>query len=506
MKIVYPTRSKFLKKFEEIFHENKEKLAVGGLINVMLPPGGYAGEVTVVIDKENKKEFNTDWIGSDSSRFPARIKAAASALKNQNCFGEFKVTHNEGILEISKLPAIATITSLLKKITKSQHSDGVRINKTYHDLFNPPGSMYYVVKGESRNIEIEFNNKKFAAKYLHENPHDVDREMQSIRFSKKLMEEFQLISPNLQGSFLIELGANPNQFLFRYVGDSEKDEIIAVSFESLEIGKAYERPFLANLWGYKGYQAISKGVVTPKEAKKIILFVTKEKQQALTQYNDFIDSDLLFWEGEKKHGSDRRITNAAKNGEDIHLFYREIHHSPFEYHGLIHLLDYQINKDEASEFIFKIGGIQHPPDVLKDIDDHKIEFKNLKKTEQDSIVKSRIGQGDFRKNLIRVWGGCAVTGVKKLSILKASHIKPWRVATNQERLDPFNGLLLAPNLDELFDKGLITFTNKGSIKISKLVSPEDLELLNVHNELCLRSIKPASEPYLKFHRENIFEK
>jgi len=235
-------------------------------------------------------------------------------------------------------------------------------------------------------------------------------------------------------------------------------------------------------------------------------FVTKDKQKALTQYNDFIDGDLLFWEGEEKHGTDQRIINATKIADDIHLFYREIHHSPFEYYGLVNLLDYQINKVEASEFIFKIVGARHQPDVLEDIEDHNVEFKVLKKTEQESIVKSRIGQGDFRKNLIKIWGKCAVTGVKKISILKASHIKPWRVATNQERVDPYNGLLLVPNLDELFDAGIISFAGDGSIMISRFISSKDLELLNIHDKLRLRKMQPANEFYLKYHRQNIFEK
>jgi len=58
-----------------------------------------------------------------------------------------------------------------------------------------------------------------------------------------------------------------------------------VNFKSLEFGKSYERPFLAKLWGYQSFHAISKGVVTPAGTKYIIFFVTKEKQEALTQYN-----------------------------------------------------------------------------------------------------------------------------------------------------------------------------------------------------------------------------
>lgn len=66
-----------------------------------------------------------------------------------------------------------------------------------------------------------------------------------------------------------------------------------VSLEKLKIGQEYERPYLADIWGYKGFQAISRGVVTPSGTKYIILFVTKQKQEALTQYNDYLDGELL---------------------------------------------------------------------------------------------------------------------------------------------------------------------------------------------------------------------
>ncbi len=72
-------------------------------------------------------------------------------------------------------------------------------------------------------------------------------------------------------------------------------------------------------------------------------------------------------------------------------------------------------------------------------------------TFRDQIVKSRRGQGVFRANvLLREWS-CRVTRVDDSRHLKASHIKPWRDATDAERLDGSNGLLLSPHIDHLFD-------------------------------------------------------
>ena len=110
-----------------------------------------------------------------------------------------------------------------------------------------------------------------------------------------------------------------------------------VRFDLLQIGLVYDRPTLAQLWGYASHHALSRGVVTPRDSPYIILFVTRDKQQALTQYRDELDEDLLFWEGEQGHGNDQRIIDAAQQGSTAHLFYRDRHHSPFIYHGPLRL-------------------------------------------------------------------------------------------------------------------------------------------------------------------------
>ncbi len=129
-----------------------------------------------------------------------------------------------------------------------------------------------------------------------------------------------------------------------------------VCLDSLVIGQKYERSYLAKLWGYESYHAISRGVVTPIGTNLIILFVTKNKQQSLTQYRDCIEGDLLYWEGESKHGSDERIVNAEVSGDRIYLFYRDEHHNPFIYYGEVKLVFYELETAVPSKFIFRIFG------------------------------------------------------------------------------------------------------------------------------------------------------
>jgi len=279
-----------------------------------------------------------------------------------------------------------------------------------------------------------------------------------------------------------------------------------VNFTSLKFGETYERPFLAKLWGYQSFHAISKGVVTPVNTNYIIFFVTKDKQEASTQYNDYIDRDLLFWEGEEKHSSDKRVVDANKNGDEIHLFYREVHHMPFVYFGKIALTDYQLNDDSPSEFVFKIKALSYDDiDVFKEVREHAAEYKTLAVTEQEQIVKSRLGQGNFRRNVIRLWGSCSITGLQSVSLLRASHIKPWKESNNDERLTPYNGLLLIPDYDFLFDKGYISFKTNGSVLISQRLSPFARKVFDVRDNLQLRKIFPENRDCLEFHRSEVFE-
>lgn len=128
-------------------------------------------------------------------------------------------------------------------------------------------------------------------------------------------------------------------------------------------------------------------------------------------------------------------------------------------------------------------------------------------TEVERLVKQRAGQDIFRNALIAFWQGrCAVTGLALPSLLRASHIKPWAdCANNEERLDVFNGLLLAPHLDALFDGGWVTFDNDGKMVRSTLLDSASIRLLGVTNDMKLAHVAAEHCPYLEFHRQHVFE-
>lgn len=134
-----------------------------------------------------------------------------------------------------------------------------------------------------------------------------------------------------------------------------------------------------------------------------------------------------------------------------------------------------------------------------------LNAKTIQNTERMSLIAARIGQGYFRDLLISLWKGCSVTGCKEVSILKASHIKPWKVSDNNERLNVYNGLLLLPNLDALFDRGMISFQQDGRIIISSKLSNESLETIGIKKSFRIK-VYPEMSEFLKYHREFVFWK
>ena len=132
-------------------------------------------------------------------------------------------------------------------------------------------------------------------------------------------------------------------------------------------------------------------------------------------------------------------------------------------------------------------------------------YLNLSSTERNAIIKARIGQGQFRDNLIEYWTTCAVTGCTEPKLLRASHIKPWSKSDLSERLSLYNGLLLSPTLDACFDAGLVSFESDGSLKISSRMTKNDLAALGVNRQMKLSKVEPEHQKYLEYHRKNIFE-
>ena len=106
----------------------------------------------------------------------------------------------------------------------------------------------------------------------------------------------------------------------------------------------------------------------------------------------------------------------------------------------------------------------------------------LRDTEREAVIQARRGQGIFRQRVSIVEDHCRITGVTNPEHLRASHCKPWRDSSNEERLDGENGLLLTPSIDHLFDRGFISFRKSGQVLISPVAHKPSLERMGVRTE------------------------
>jgi putative restriction endonuclease len=128
-------------------------------------------------------------------------------------------------------------------------------------------------------------------------------------------------------------------------------------------------------------------------------------------------------------------------------------------------------------------------------------------TEVERLVVQRVGQDIFRAGLVDYWDSrCAITGLAVPELLRASHIKPWKdCASDAERLDVFNGLLLAPHLDLAFDRGFITFADHGGLIIAGILNTNDRSSLGFNGPLRIAALAEGHKQYLSWHRAKVFK-
>jgi putative restriction endonuclease len=131
---------------------------------------------------------------------------------------------------------------------------------------------------------------------------------------------------------------------------------------------------------------------------------------------------------------------------------------------------------------------------------------NLGPGEKRQLISARIGQGIFRENVERIEKACRVTGVLDRRHLRASHIKPWKISDDREKIDAFNGLLLSPHIAHLFDRGHISFSNDGRMLVSDHLNPTVLRAWGLDKTRPPHPFRLEQWVYLEFHRQHIFEK
>lgn len=142
-------------------------------------------------------------------------------------------------------------------------------------------------------------------------------------------------------------------------------------------------------------------------------------------------------------------------------------------------------------------------DSVKSVIDN---YEELTETERSALVKSRIGQGIFKKRLMAKYDSrCIITGIDEKRLLIASHVKPWAVCSNSDRLSVENGLLLTPTFDRLFDRGLITFSDSGRIYFSSQLNNSVIKKLHVsEGDSFELKLSPELKQNLQYHQDVVF--
>ena len=136
---------------------------------------------------------------------------------------------------------------------------------------------------------------------------------------------------------------------------------------------------------------------------------------------------------------------------------------------------------------------------------NEIKFSQIEgNLEKIQLIKSRRGQGIFKANVRLIENKCRITGVSNIKHLIASHIKPWKESNEEEKIDGFNGFLMSPHIDHLFNYGFLSFENNGNLMISKFLNPLILNQWKISEIKNVGNFRDEQKYYLDFHREKVF--
>jgi hypothetical protein len=131
--------------------------------------------------------------------------------------------------------------------------------------------------------------------------------------------------------------------------------------------------------------------------------------------------------------------------------------------------------------------------------------RQVSETEREALIVARRGQGLFKQRVMQVESRCRITGVTNPIHLRASHCKPWRDSSNDERLNGENGLLLTPTMDHLFDRGFISFENSGVVIVSPVAHISSLNRMGVATDRIVNvgTFTEGQKQFLDYHRESV---
>lgn len=282
---------------------------------------------------------------------------------------------------------------------------------------------------------------------------------------------------------------------------------------NLTISATYKRTDIHDAMGGQRQGGIS----TPKSEPAILIF-SGEQGEAFGYSDGWREDGYFIYTGEGQVGDmefirgNLAIRDHQANKKTIHLFFNAPQRSHVIYQGEMRCVDWEWfqafdgNGDSRSAIRFVLESNDSVAKTAETRQESKRRQNPPNTTESRGLITSRVGQGYYRQLLVEKFDGkCAVKRCGPTQILIASHIVPWREASDEERLDVENGILLSPNYDALFDRHLIGFEDDGSIVFSALLDHEAAAQLNILENDKIE-VNHEMTPYLARHRSILFLK
>ena len=269
--------------------------------------------------------------------------------------------------------------------------------------------------------------------------------------------------------------------------NSTSHEIVS----SFKIGETYSVERIEEVLGYKPGGADRKGVLGGEKTDYLVLKITFEKVTEMNDdYQDHIFGSTLFWSSQRNRRFAERC--ACDKKHDVFVFVRVKFGDDFLYYGRaipIRMWN-STEKGKPSNIVFDL------PEYAE-----SLWFKN---SEESKFVYNK---DLFRRKSLELWNNHAAVGkVDDSNLLITRHIKPIKESTEKELNDPLNSLVLTPNIDNLFARGIISFSDtNGKIILPKQLDERiALEKMNVCSSLALNDIPNGTEPYLRYHKTYIW--
>lgn len=289
---------------------------------------------------------------------------------------------------------------------------------------------------------------------------------------------------------------------------------------SLTTGQTYRHSDIASIINVDPKSMSRKGVYNRKGDDYLLLFVTLDKSKTNITYFDHLSGATLFWSAQNKQKYAEQYIEEGKH--DIFVFIKKDAQLPYTYYGRALPLRIQFHWELGipSRIVFNLyeyeqllfgsdATIFNQVSVTQNEPHYALPQHVVASTEDLRIQKVRTAQQLYRNEVLALWNNrCAVTGVDNSKWLIASHIKPWSESSNEERIDAHNSLLLSPNYDKLFDRGVISF----SPDTGKIVLPEiqtrsmwnNLEKMGIDDTKHLADVPVGTDVFLRYHNQYVY--